>query len=146
MQFAIQLPELRFSRQPKPWLRIARLGWMLVSLLSASAAGFGAQADHAGDVRGLPSHIHYANSAPGVAYVGSARCAPCHQDIYASFQKTGMGRSMSPADSPTELARVPFPVTIYDRKSNLYFNVFRQGTSLFQSEYKLDSKVSLANS
>ena len=57
-----------------------------------------------------------------------------------------MGRSMSPADSPAELARVPSPITIFDHKSNLYFHVFRQGCSLFQSEYKLDSKVSLANS
>jgi hypothetical protein len=38
MQFAIQLPALRFSPQPKPRRRIARLGWMFVSLLSAYAA------------------------------------------------------------------------------------------------------------
>jgi len=112
---------------------------MLVSLLSAYATGFGAQADQVRNVRDHASHVLYRNSAPGVAYVGSAKCAPCHQDIYASFQKTSMGHSMSPADSPAELARVPSPVTIFDHKSNLYFNVFRQGASLFQSEYKLGS-------
>lgn len=139
VEFVVPLPASGFLPHLKPRWRLVQLGWILTSLLTA-AAGFDAQAHQMGGFRGSPEHVSYRNSAPGVAYVGSAKCARCHQDIYASFQRTSMGRSMSRADDPAEVARVPSPVTIFDRKSNLYFNVFRQGSTLFQSEYKLDSK------
>jgi hypothetical protein len=41
-----------------------------------------------------------------------------------------------PAD-PDELARIPSRVTIHDTKLNRYFESFRQGSDIFQSEYEL---------
>lgn len=81
--------------------------------------------------------VVYRNTAPGVAYVGSQVCAGCHADIYQSYLKTDMGRSMSLPSDPAELAQVPPRVTIHDAKLNRYFEIFRQGSDLFQSEYEL---------
>ena len=36
--------------------------------------------------------------------------------------------------------RVPIPVTVFDQEQNRYFQVFRQGTDIYQSEYALDSE------
>jgi len=81
--------------------------------------------------------VAYRNIAPGVGYVGSKVCAGCHPDIYETYVKTDMGRSMSRADDPLQLARLPAPVTIHDEKLNRYFQVFRQASNLYQSEYEL---------
>jgi hypothetical protein len=77
------------------------------------------------------------NTAPGVGYVGSKVCAGCHADIYETYMKTDMGRSMSVPDDPIQMARLPTPVTIQDEKLNRYFQVFRQSSNLYQSEYEL---------
>jgi hypothetical protein len=49
-----------------------------------------------------------------------------------------MGRSMRPANAPSELAKVADRITISKPKLNRYFEVFRQGSDIFQSEYELD--------
>ena len=36
----------------------------------------------------------YANTVRGVKYVGSKKCMSCHADIYESYMKSEMGRSM----------------------------------------------------
>ena len=71
--------------------------------------------------------------------MGSKACAPCHKDIYDQFVKTEMGRSMSLPDVPSQLEKVPKPVTAYDKQIGRYFEVARQGSDLYQSEYALDS-------
>ena len=138
-EFAVELTELLFSPQAKMRRPTVRLGLMTVLLLWANTVGFGAQVDQARNVPERPPDPPYRNVSPGVAYVGSAKCGTCHISIYESFRKTGMGRSMSSADTPGELARVRSPVTIFDHNSNLHFDVSRQGSSLFQSEYRLDA-------
>ncbi|MGC8640318.1 MAG: tetratricopeptide repeat protein [Isosphaeraceae bacterium] len=45
----------------------------------------------------------YANTRPGVRYVGDAACARCHKDITLTYSQHPMGRSLSPiaaAESP----------------------------------------------
>ncbi len=46
---------------------------------------------------------------------------------------------MAPADTPADLMRVPLPVTVFDGRSNLYFTVYRQSSSLYQAEFRVDS-------
>lgn len=82
---------------------------------------------------------NYLNVQPGVTYVGSEACAPCHKAIYDQFLKTEMGRSMSLPDVPSQWEKVPKPVTVYDKQIGRYFEVVRQGSELYQSEYALDS-------
>src|SRR6266536_243597 len=50
-------------------------------------------------VKATLSAAAFRNTQPGVKYVGSAACAPCHLDICKTFQKTDMGRSMSLASN-----------------------------------------------
>ena len=80
----------------------------------------------------------YRNTQPGVARTGSAVCAECHAGIARSFQHTDMGRSLEPASAPDELARVPQSVTVLDKAVNTYYQVFRKGSELYESEYALD--------
>lgn len=81
----------------------------------------------------------FQNTAPGVAYVGSQSCATCHEEIYESYRKTAMGRSMSIASESGSIERVRAPVSIFDSKQKSTFQVFRQGDDIYQSEYALNS-------
>jgi hypothetical protein len=75
----------------------------------------------------------YLNAAPGIRYVGSKACARCHADIYGKYSRTLMGRSMAlPGDgsSPAPSSRV----TIHSSRFKRDYEVFRQGSSLYQSE------------
>jgi hypothetical protein len=80
----------------------------------------------------------YRNTQPGIARVGSGTCAECHADIARNFGHTDMGHSLESASLPDQLARVPYPVTIFDKAAHCYYQVFRQGSDLYQSEYALD--------
>jgi hypothetical protein len=84
--------------------------------------------------------ITYRNLSPGVGYVRSTSCAgsACHEDLCRNYARTPMGRSMAPAHAPSELAKVPKRITIFKPKLNRYFEVFRQGSDIYQSEYQLD--------
>ena len=79
------------------------------------------------------------NTRKESAYAGSDACAACHPAISANYRKTGMGRSMASASSPTELAKIPTPVTIRNETLNRYFSIHRDGNAIVQSEYELNS-------
>jgi hypothetical protein len=49
-----------------------------------------------------------------------------------------MGHSLEPASALDQLARVPSPVTIFDKAARSYYQIFRQGSDLYQSEYALN--------
>jgi hypothetical protein len=84
--------------------------------------------------------IVYRNTGPDAKYSGSVSCAgsACHEELCRKFAEEPMGNSMGPANSPSELARVPKPVTVYSKALNRYFEVFREGSDLYQTEYALD--------
>jgi hypothetical protein len=88
---------------------------------------------------GAAENFLYRNTAPGVAYVGSRMCSGCHSRIYADYMRTAMGRSMGIPDSDAQRESVAGSASIFDEKLNRHFEVFRQGASLFQSEYALDA-------
>lgn len=122
-----------------------KLSCMAVSCLMilACVARVGAQIKHgARPSRPAPNSattIHYLNTRPGVAYVGSHTCGECHQAVYHEFEKTAMGRSMSLPYQYPDIVAVTKPVTVYDRKLNEYFEIYHQGKDLYQSIYQLDS-------
>ena len=84
--------------------------------------------------------VVFQNTAPGVAYTGSNSCAAsnCHADLERTYRLTPMGNSMAPANAPSELSRVPSRITVYSKKLDRYFQVVREGSDLYQTEYQLD--------
>jgi hypothetical protein len=87
-----------------------------------------------------PKPVVYRNTAPGVAFTGSKSCAAsgCHEQIYQDYQSVPMGNSMTPANTPAELARVPHTIAVYSKKLDRYLQVTREGSDLYQTEYALD--------
>jgi Flp pilus assembly protein TadD len=72
-------------------------------------------------------------------FVGDKACASCHEDIYASYKRTGMGRSITAFDSkdaPEQFGNAP----VYDEKNKLYYEAFTRNDSLFQREFRKDSR------
>jgi predicted CXXCH cytochrome family protein len=59
-------------------------------------------------------------------------CAPCHRQIAASFQKTGMGRSFYPA-AGGDLPAKPY----YHQPSDSYFAMLERGGHVFQRRWQV---------
>ena len=79
------------------------------------------------------------NTQPSVKYVGSEACAPCDVDVCRTFQKTGMGRSMSLPAAGAHFSLIPTPSIVHDAKLGRYFQIFADPLCLYQSEYQLSS-------
>jgi tetratricopeptide (TPR) repeat protein len=66
---------------------------------------------------------------------GSTECAPCHQSIWQTYQKTGMARSFTrvvPADS--------IEGSYYHQPSDRYFAMVRRDGKLYQRRHQLDAQ------
>jgi hypothetical protein len=100
----------------------------------------------AGSIHAQEGGSIFRNTAPNVAYVGSKGCGVpgCHEEITRTYMATPHGQSMAPANSPTELTRVPEPVTVFNPKNNRYYVVYQKSGTLYQSFFELgknDRKV-----
>ncbi len=71
--------------------------------------------------------------ATGVSYVGSKACFGCHSAVYNSFQKTSMGRSMTPAANWKPDA-LPAQALIAQAGSAKRFTVLRNAAGWLQTE------------
>jgi hypothetical protein len=70
-------------------------------------------------------------SSPG--YVGSKACFACHENIYRSFGKTGMGRSMQPV-AELDTSHLPLDSTLNIGSTGRTLRVYRDQTGWHQSE------------
>ena len=67
------------------------------------------------------------NARPGVAYVGDAACASCHEDIALTFRHHPMGRSLAPiAEAPATAETGPDGVTTFEAQRSR-FTIERRG-------------------
>lgn len=96
--------------------------------------GFAPIADNA--VSLLPYH----NLNDTVKYVGMETCRSCHQNIYDTFIKTGMGQSFDHATHAKSAATFGKHIAIYDSIANFYYHPFWRNDSLFILEYRLEKK------
>ncbi len=81
----------------------------------------------------------YAAHSGKAEYVGINTCKLCHQDIYNSFIRTGMGRSFHLANLSNSKAL--FNNTgFYDLFSDFYYRAFSKNDSLFIHEFRLEKK------
>ena len=72
---------------------------------------------------------------PDAEYAGSAACAQCHKDIYKTFSKTSIGRSMSLV-TPALLKTIHAPASVQDKNSNAHIEVEVRDGKLYQTEYE----------
>jgi hypothetical protein len=75
------------------------------------------------------------SSPTNTGYVGSRVCSKCHPNIYESFLRTDMGRSMLEI-TPELLEKIPTSAKIFDPKLNRHFEIFVRDGNLYQSEYE----------
>jgi hypothetical protein len=68
-------------------------------------------------------------------YVGSVACSRCHLDIYRTFSRTRMGRSLKRV-TPLVLKDMELPGTVQSDSLDRHFEVFVRDGRLFQSEYQ----------
>lgn len=81
----------------------------------------------------------YLNHSDTAKYVGINTCKLCHQDIYNTFIKTGMGKSFDVA-SKTKSAGDYHTSVIQDKIGDFYYKAFWEKDSLKILEYRLSGK------
>ena len=81
----------------------------------------------------------YLNHSDSAKYVGINTCKLCHQDIYNTFIKTGMGKSFDVA-SKTKSSADYHNSVIHDKIGDFYYKAFWQNDSLRFLEYRLQGR------
>lgn len=82
----------------------------------------------------------YLNHHDTARYVGMDQCRLCHQEIYNSFFKTGMGQSFGIATRQKSASRIDKHSLVYDKYSGFYYRPFWKGDSLYMEELSVDGK------
>lgn len=83
--------------------------------------------------------LTYLNHSDSAKYVGMNTCKLCHQSIYTTFIKTGMGKSLDIATHQKSSADFK-NATIYDKFTDFNYHAFWQKDSLFFDEFRLKKK------
>ncbi len=74
-------------------------------------------------------------------YVGMETCRKCHEPIYQTYIKTGMGQSWGYATKTKSAADFsPAHALVYDSFKNFYYKPYWDGDSLAIMEYRLQGK------
>jgi tetratricopeptide (TPR) repeat protein len=90
-------------------------------------------------VTAVKDTLLYLNHSDTARYVGINTCKLCHQSIYNSFIKTGMGRSFDVATKQKSAADFSHPL-IYDKIQDFYYSASWKNDSLYFSEFRLKGK------
>src|SRR5262245_50621244 len=116
------------------WPRLWTTGWsrILARILLPGLLAMGQSAAQSSQIAQAQRPCASAASD----YVGSGDCARCHREIYNSYQRTGMGRSMSSVN-PGWLNSHEASGSIADTTNHLKFEVSAADGKLFQSQYEL---------
>lgn len=72
-------------------------------------------------------------------YVGDEACASCHEDLYASYHRTGMGRAVSRFDPQQAPERFDGTARVYSARDGYFYEAFVQNDTLFQREFRQDT-------
>jgi Cytochrome c554 and c-prime/Tetratricopeptide repeat len=82
----------------------------------------------------------YASLDSTVTYVGMETCKGCHQDIYNTYIRTGMGLSIDQASRKKTSADFGKHPDVYDKFRNLNYHPFWENDSLYFLEYRMLGK------
>src|ERR1017187_4967395 len=80
------------------------------------------------------------NLGDSAKYVGMNSCRSCHEAIYQSFIKTGMGRSFGLATRQKSAADFHNNAPLYDKYKDLYYQPYWHDTALMVKEYRIFGK------
>ncbi len=80
----------------------------------------------------------YAGLKQETKYVGMETCRGCHQDIYETFIKTGMGKSFDHASLTKSSGNYDNHQPVYDKFHDFYYYPFWENDSLRIMEYRLE--------
>ena len=76
-------------------------------------------------------------------YAGDEACASCHEDLYVSYHRTGMGRSVSRFDlatAPEQFDAEDRSPVVYNDRYDYYYQAFVRGDTLYQREFRRDER------
>jgi len=85
-----------------------------------------------------PAVLADPRGSPEDSFVGSGACAECHRDIYKSFSRTAMGRSLV-AVTTERVERLHLPASVFMKDVNQHLDVFSRDGKLFQSQNQTDA-------
>lgn len=77
----------------------------------------------------------YLGHSDSAYYVGMNTCKLCHQDIYNSFIKTGMGKSFDLATKQKSSA-VFTDTDVYDKFSDMHYQTWFKNDTMYMGEYR----------
>src|SRR6218665_265404 len=97
------------------------------------------QPDKAGTEKSKKDSLLYLNHSDTARYVGMNTCRLCHQSIYNTFIKTGMGQSMDLATKAKSSGDFSSS-RIYDSYADLHYRAYWNRDSLFMQEFRLEGK------
>jgi Tetratricopeptide repeat len=80
----------------------------------------------------------YANTRPGVEYVGDEACRSCHSSIYTTFKQTGMGRSTS-IPSAEDLREAAKSLSVIGNNPNRSYKVYAREGKVIHEETGTDN-------
>ena len=84
--------------------------------------------------------IHFASLDTNTKYVGMNTCRECHQNIYETFIRTGMGLSIEKASKKKSSAKFDNHALVYDKHKDFYYHSFWAGDSLRIMEFRINKK------
>jgi tetratricopeptide (TPR) repeat protein len=119
--------------------RVSRACSLLLLLLSCSDKP---RADQDADQPETVSR--YLNHHDSARYVGMDACRSCHQEIYNTFIKTGMGRSFELAGKKKSAGDFT-KAKLYDRYTDFYYEAFWHHDSLYMREFRTQGRDTLHN-
>lgn len=83
-----------------------------------------------------PTYLNHSDTAK---YVGMNTCKLCHQDIYNTFIKTGMGKSFDIATKKKSSGNFSHAF-VQDNFENLHYHAFWAEDSLYIKEFRLEKR------
>lgn len=110
--------------------------WIATVLMSCACDG---PSDEVAGATAKDNGSVYRNLSDSAHYMGMQTCRSCHEDIYQTFIRTGMGKSFGVATRQRSAARFD-RAFVSDRFSGFSYHAYWHHDSLFIREFRLNGK------
>jgi len=82
----------------------------------------------------------FLNMHDSVEYVGMESCRGCHNNVYETYIKTGMGQSFGRASLDKTAANFEEHALVYDKDLDFYYKPFFKDSIMYVLEFRLEGK------